>query len=37
MNMARGSVIYENGNFLTLDLDEIYREVERYAIPKLFR
>ena len=37
MNMARGSVIYENGNFLTLDLDEIYREVERYAVPKLFR
>ena len=37
MNMARGKIIYENGNFLTLDLEEIYREVERYAVPKLFR
>lgn len=37
MNMARGSIIYENGNFLTLDIEEIYREVENYAIPKLFR
>ena len=37
MNMARGKIIYENGNFLTLDLEEIYREVENYAIPKLFR
>ena len=36
MNMARGTIIYENGNFLTLDLDEILREVERYAVPKLF-
>ena len=36
MNMARGTIIYENGNFLTLDLDEILREVEHYAVPKLF-
>lgn len=37
MNMARGKIIYENGTFLTLDIEEIYREVERYAVPKLFR
>lgn len=37
MNMARGKIIYENGAFLTLDIEEIYREVENYAVPKLFR
>ena len=36
MNMARGKIIYENGEFLTLDLEQIYREVENYAVPKLF-
>ena len=36
MNMARGRVIYENGQFLTLDLERIRREVEDYALPKLF-
>ena len=36
MNMARGRIIYENGQFLTLDLDRIRREVEEYALPKLF-
>ena len=37
MNMARGKIIYENGAFLTLDIEAIYREVEQYAVPKLFR
>ena len=37
MNMARGKIIYENGTFLTLDIEAIYREVEQYAVPKLFR
>lgn len=36
MNMARGKIIYENGRFLTLDLQQIYREVEQYAVPRLF-
>ena len=36
MNMARGLIIYENGQFLTLDLEKIRREVEDYALPKLF-
>ena len=36
MNMARGKVIYENGEFLTLDLERIRREVKEYALPKLF-
>ena len=36
MNMCRGQIIYENGRFLTLDLDRIRSEVEQYAISLLF-
>ena len=36
MNMARGRVIYQNGAFLTLDLDKIRYEVSRYALPLIF-
>ena len=36
MNMARGRVIYRNGEFLTLDLERIKDEVRRYALPKIF-
>jgi len=36
MNMARGQVIYENGAFLTIDLDRVRGEVEGYALPLLF-
>ena len=36
MNMARGQVIYENGVFLTIDLDRVRGEVEHYALPLLF-
>ena len=36
MNMARGQVIYENGVFLTIDLDRVRSEVEGYALPLLF-
>ena len=36
MNMARGSIIYENGVFRTLDLARIRAEVEGYAVPLLF-
>jgi len=36
MNMARGKVIYENGTFLTLDLEKIKSEVRNYALPKIF-
>ena len=37
MNMACGRVIYQNGAFLTLDLDKIKDEVSRYALPLLFK
>ncbi len=36
MNMARGQVIYENGAFLTLDLEQIRAEVAQYALPRIF-
>ena len=36
MNMARGTIIYENGVFATLDLEKIRAEVRRYALPLLF-
>ncbi len=36
MNMARGKIIYENGQFLTLDLEKIRAEVQNYALPHLF-
>ncbi len=36
MNMARGRVIYEKGEFLTLDLEKIRAEVEGYALPLVF-
>lgn len=36
MNMARGQVIYEHGEFLTLDLERVRAEVEQYALPLVF-
>ena len=36
LNMARGKVIYRNGEFLTLDLERIKDEVRRYALPLIF-
>ena len=36
MNMARGKVIYEDGEFLTIDLERVRREVADYALPLLF-
>lgn len=37
MNMARGKVIYQNGAFLTLDLERIKAEVAQYALPHMFK
>lgn len=36
MNMARGRIIYENGEYFTLDLDRIRSEVQSYALPHMF-
>ena len=35
--MARGRVIYQNGEFKTLDLDRIKAEVKQYALPLIFK
>lgn len=36
LNMCRGKVIYENGEFLTIDREKTLREVRKYALPLLF-
>ena len=36
LNMCRGTVIYENGEFLTIDKEKTLREVREYALPLLF-
>ncbi len=36
MNMARGKIIYENGVYLTLDMERVRAEVEQYAVPRIF-
>ena len=36
MNMARGKVIYKNGEFLTIDIERVKKEVAGYALPLLF-
>ena len=36
MNMARGRVIYRDGEFFTIDLERVRREVADYALPLLF-
>ena len=36
MTMVRGKILYQNGQFPTIDLTETVRELMEYAIPKLF-
>ncbi len=36
MNMVRGKVIYKDGDFLTIDIARVKREVADYALPLLF-
>ena len=36
MNMARGQVIYQDGEFFTIDIERVKREVADYALPRLF-
>ena len=36
MNMARGRIIYENGEFFTLDVEKIKAELTGYALPHMF-
>ena len=36
MTMVRGQILYQNGNFPTIDLQAVVSELTEYAIPKLF-
>ena len=36
MTMVRGKILYQNGQFPTIDLTETVRELMEYAIPRLF-
>ncbi len=36
MNMARGKLIYKDGQWLSIDMQRIKQELEGYALPKLF-
>ena len=37
MTMVRGKILYQNGKFPTIDLNEVVRELTEEAIPKLFQ
>ncbi len=36
MTMVRGNILYQNGNFPTIDLKEVVEELTSYALPRLF-
>ena len=36
MTMVRGKILYQNGQFPTIDLKSVVEELTEYAIPKLF-
>ena len=36
MTMVRGNILYQNGKFPTINLQEVVEELTSYAIPKLF-
>ena len=36
MTMVRGKVLYQNGQFPTIDLQKVVEELTTYAIPRLF-
>lgn len=36
LTMARGKILYRNGEFFTIDLDTVKRELKHYTLPRLF-
>lgn len=36
LTMVRGRILYQNGKFPTIDLNEVVKELTEYAIPRLF-
>ena len=37
MTMVRGKILYQNGRFTTIDLNEVVQEMMEYAIPKVLQ
>lgn len=37
MTMVRGKILYQNGQFSTIDLKKVVEELTQYAIPRLFQ
>lgn len=37
MTMVRGKILYQNGQFSTIDLKQVVEELTQYAIPRLFQ
>jgi len=35
LTMVQGRVLYENGEFMTIDLEKARSEVENYVLPRL--
>jgi len=35
MTMVRGNILYQNGKFTTIDLNEVVSEIMEYAIPRV--
>ena len=36
MTMVRGKILYQNGQFPTIDLKQVVEELTSYALPRLF-
>ena len=36
MTLVRGRVLYENGSFTTIDMEQLRRELDDYVMPRLF-
>ena len=36
LTMARGEILYRDGEYFTIDLEKVRHEVDTYAVPKLF-
>ena len=36
MTMVRGKILYQNGQFPTIDLKEVIGELTEYALPRVF-
>ena len=36
MTMVQGKILYQNGQFPTINLKEVVEELTQYAIPRIF-